>query len=88
VAARARRAALARVLDGIERALPAVVERPAQLPPWALWHDPGAQAAYAAAEEIADAIERAVGPAPAPGAVAAALAAQREAIDRLGANLG
>jgi len=87
-AARARRAALASVLDGLERALPAIVERPAELPPWALWHDPGAQAAYVAAEAVADAIERAVGPAPAPGAVAAALTVQRETIDRLGADLG
>lgn len=86
--ARTRRAALASVLDGIERALPAIVERPAELPPWALWHDPGAQAAYVAAEAVADAIERAVGPAPAPGAVAAALTVQRDAIDRLGADLG
>lgn len=87
-AARGRRAALARVLDAIERALPAIGERPAELPPWALWHDPGAQTAYVAAEEVADAIEHVVGPSPAPGAVAAALTAQRDAIDRLGANLG
>jgi hypothetical protein len=84
--ARVRRGALARVLDGIERALPAIVDRPAERPPWALWHDPAAQAAYAAAEAIADAIEREVGPAPAPGAVAAALNAQREQIDRRGAK--
>lgn len=86
-AARARRVALARVLDGIERALPEITERPAELPPWALWHDPGAQAAYVGAEAVADVIEREVGPAPVPGAVAAALTAQREAIDRLGAKL-
>ncbi len=86
--ARARRAALARVLDHIERALPAVVDRPAALPPWALWHDPGAQAAYVAAEALADAIERDVGPAPAPGALAASLATQREQIDRLGMSFG
>ena len=85
-AARARRGALARVLDRIERALPAVAERPAERPPWALWHDPGAQAAYAAAEVLVAAIERDVGPAPVPGAVAAALTAQRDQIDRLGAK--
>jgi hypothetical protein len=84
--ARARRGALARVLDRSERAFPATLDRPAERPPWALWHDPGAQAAYAGAEAIADAIEDRVGPTPAPGAVAAALAAQREQIDRLGAK--
>lgn len=86
--ARTRRGMLARVLDHIERQLehgpPAVTERPAERPPWALWHDPGAQAAYIAAEAMADAIERDLGPAPAPGALAEALAAQREQIDRLG----
>jgi hypothetical protein len=52
-----------------------------------LWHDPGAQAAYIAAEAMADVIEQAVGAAPAAGALAEALAAQREQIDRLGATL-
>jgi hypothetical protein len=85
-AARVRRGALARVLDRVERALPRIAERPAERPPWALWHDPGAQAAYAAAEAMADAIELEVGPAAAPGALAAALSAQRDQIDRLGAN--
>jgi hypothetical protein len=85
-AARVRRGALARVLDRVERALPAITEPPAERPPWALWHDPGAQAAYAGAEAMADAIERDVGTAPVPGALAAALSAQREQIDRLGAN--
>lgn len=88
VPARGRRVTLARVLDHIERRLehgpPAIVDRPAERPPWALWHDPGAQAAYIAAEAMADAIEHAIGPAPVPGAFAAALAAQREQIDRLG----
>jgi hypothetical protein len=86
--ARARRSILARVLDRIERRIahapPAIAERPAERPPWALWHDPGAQAAYLAAEAMADAIEHAVGPTPAPGALVEALAAQREQIDRLG----
>jgi hypothetical protein len=89
--ARLRRGILARVLDHIERHIaqmpPAITDRLAERPPWALWHDPGAQAAYVAAEAIADAIERAVSPAPVPGALAEALAAQREPIDRLGATI-
>lgn len=85
-AARARRAALAGVLDRIERGLPQLPAPPrvSDRPPWALWHDPGAQAAYVAAEWLADAIERAIGDTPAPGALAAALAAWCEPIDRLG----
>lgn len=86
-AARARRGALARVLDRIERALPAIGERPAERPPWALWHDPGAQAAYVAAEPLADAIARDIGAAPPPGALAEALAGQREQVDRACAGL-
>jgi len=89
--ARVRRHLLARVLDHLERhvahAPPAIADRPAERPPWALWHDPGAQAAYVAAEAMADAIEHEVGVAPAPGALAAALAARREPIDRLGMAL-
>jgi hypothetical protein len=81
--ARARRNRLARVLDRIERALPAIVEPTFERPPWALWHDPGAQAAYVAAEVLADEIERDIGEVPAPGALAEALAARREMIDRL-----
>lgn len=53
IAARTRRTQLARVLAAVERG-----ERPgdsvAPSPPWALWHDPAAQAAYVAAEELAD----------------------------------
>ena len=49
--ARARRTALAALLDEIERGAPPVGARP----PWALWHDPGAQAAYVRAEQLADA---------------------------------
>ena len=89
--ARVRRGILARVLDRTERHIEhaplAVADRPAERPPWALWHDPGAQAAYVAAEAMADEIEHAVGAAPAPGALAEALAAQREQIDRLGATI-
>lgn len=84
-AARARRRALAHLLDRIERALPelpALASRPAERPPWALWHDPGAQAAYVAAEALAEDVDRALGPSPAPGALAAVLAARCDAIAR------
>jgi hypothetical protein len=90
--ARARRCLVARRLDQIERqiehssaggdpAAPPVAERP----PWALWHDPGAQAAYVAAEALADELDRAIGAVPGPGALAGALAGHRAAIDRLAA---
>jgi hypothetical protein len=82
--ARARREMLARVLDRIEAALPEIAEHMVIRPPWALWHDPGAQAAYVAAEAMADQIMRAIGPTPPPGALAAALAAHRAEIDRRG----
>ncbi len=51
-AARARRLAIARVLDAIEARCE--VENEIDRPPWALWNDPHAQAAYVAAERIAD----------------------------------
>jgi hypothetical protein len=50
-AARVRRLALARALAAVERG---DGDRHGERPPWALWHDPGAQAAYVEAEEIAD----------------------------------
>jgi hypothetical protein len=78
--ARARRRQLAGALDRCERALPTLDPPSARIaarPPWALWHDPGAQAAYVAAEPLADALAAA-----SPGALAAAIAAQRAAIDR------
>ena len=54
-AARARRTALAHALAAIERTLPALPVAPfTPAPPWALWHDPGAQASYVTAERIAD----------------------------------
>jgi hypothetical protein len=84
-AARVRRLALAQRLDRIERALPALpalASRPAQRPPWALWHDPGAQAAYVAAEALAEDIARAFGPSPSPGVLATVLAARCDAIAR------
>jgi len=85
--ARARRHRLACALARIELALPALGEPIAERPPWALWHDPGAQAAYVAAEALADEIERDIGAAPVPGALAEALAARREPIDRLDTHL-
>ena len=88
VAARARRCALARALDRIERGLPELPAEPrlSERPPWALWHDAGAQAAYVAAEAIAEALAGTLGASPAPGALAAALATWRAEIDRLGAG--
>jgi hypothetical protein len=89
VAARIRRRALAGVLDWIERALPELPEihrRPGEHPPSALWEDPGTQAAYVAAESLAEDLERAIGVSPAPGALVAALSAARDAIDRAGAG--
>src|SRR2546423_950884 len=56
-AARARRLASAQLLDAIERAAISIAGLPAALPavpPAALFDDPGAQAAYVAAEAIAD----------------------------------
>ena len=52
VHARQRRLQLAMALDAVERGARAA--RPTAYPPWALWHDPGAQAAYVEAEAIAD----------------------------------
>jgi len=83
--ARKRRTALAAVLDRIEGALPEIAAHMTIRPPWALWHDPGAQASYIAAEAMADAIADAIGPTPGPGALVAAIAAQRAAIDQRGA---
>jgi hypothetical protein len=98
-AACARRTALARALDAIERG---AASPPAGVrPPWALWHDPGAQASYVRAEQLADAwAAEAAAPATpaaptAPAAPAAALAPRiaraaaaidRDALARLGAG--
>ncbi len=58
-AARARRLAIAARLDAIERgASPGDLARP----PWALWHDAGAQATYVAAETIADELAASTAP--------------------------
>lgn len=82
VQARHRRNAIAAALDSIERALPELLRVVGQSPPWGLWHDPGAQASYVAAELIADRLHRELGPNPACGEFARALRAERERIDR------
>lgn len=81
-AARQRRHAIAVMLDGIERALPDLPRTAGSVPPWAVWNDPGAQAAYVAAETIADRLQRELGGSPAYGDFARALANHRDRIDR------
>ncbi len=60
-AARARRTEIARWLAAIERQAfgdeGAARTPPFERAPWALWHDPAAQAAYVAAETLADRID-------------------------------
>lgn len=74
IAARTRRTQLARALAAVERGeVPGEAIAPS--PPWALWHDPAAQAAYVAAEEVADRL------AAAPD-LGDALAHERARIDR------
>ncbi len=81
-AARRRRTAIAVMLDEIERALPEVADVPGPMPPWALWHDPGAQAAYVQAEVIADRLRSDLGPNPPRGQLVRALELERDRIDR------
>ncbi len=80
-AARARRTQLARVLDTVERRLHEPVDPPVAKPPWALWHDPAAQAAYVAAEAIADELGARFG-SPSPPRVVEELAQIAAQIDR------
>jgi hypothetical protein len=80
-AARRRRLALAAMLDDIERNLPALADVPASAPPWALWNDPGAQAAYVEAEVIADRLANDLGANPPRGQLLRALKAERDRID-------
>jgi len=81
--ARLRRTAIASLLDTVERALPIVPDPPpGATPPWALWHDPGAQAAYVAAEAIADRLHRDLGRNPPRGQFARVLGFERDAVDR------
>jgi hypothetical protein len=82
VAARSRRLALASMLDDIERRLPHLSDTPGRAPPWALWNDPGAQASYVEAEDIADRLRSELGPNPPPGQLVRALIAEREMIDQ------
>ena len=82
VAARQRRTALAAMLDDVERLLPALPQLPGKAPPWALWHDPGAQAAYVEAEVIAERMRQELGGNPPRGQFVRALVAERDRIDR------
>lgn len=79
--ARRRRLALAQMLDEIERDLPALADTPSTNPPWALWHDPFAQAAYVEAEALADRLANDLGPKPPKGQLVRALQAERDRID-------
>jgi hypothetical protein len=80
-AARHRRLALAAMLDDVERGLPELRDTPGSAPPPALWHDPGAQAAYVEAEVIADRLVHDIGLTPPRGQLARALAAERDRVD-------
>ncbi len=80
--ARRRRIAIAAMLDDVERMLPELPQVPGTTPPWALWHDPGAQAAYVAAEVIAERMRQDLGPNPPRGQFARALIAERDRIDQ------
>jgi hypothetical protein len=80
-AARRRRRLIAAMLDDIERALPVLADTPGTKPPWALWHDPGSQGAYVAAEATADRLRAELGPNPPRGQLVRALAAERARID-------
>jgi hypothetical protein len=81
-AARRRRTAIAAILDDVERRLPALEDVPGPTPPWALWHDPGAQAAYVEAEAIADRLRADLGPNPPRGQLVRALEIERDRVDR------
>jgi hypothetical protein len=80
-AARQRRTAIAAMLDDVERLLPALPQVPGTAPPWGLWHDPGAQASYVAAEAIAERLRAGLGPNPPRGQFARAIASERDRID-------
>ncbi len=79
--ARRRRLALATMLDEIERSLPTLADVPSTNPPWALWNDPFAQAAYVEAERMADQLAKDLGPNPPRGQLVRALQAERDRID-------
>jgi hypothetical protein len=83
VPARTRRRQIAAALDAIERgATDRPTDRPIDRPPWALWNDPAAQAAYVGAESIAERWWNELGAMPAAGAFAAALVEERRRIER------
>ncbi len=82
VPARARRLALAAMLDDVERRLPALEDPPGTAPTWSLWNDPGAQAAYVEAEDMADRLRADLGPNPPRGQLVRALIAERDRIDQ------
>ena len=75
--ARARRIELARALDAVERG---GGERRTERPPWALWHDPGAQAVYVAAEAIAERWLGELGWSPPAGALADRITSEDAAV--------
>ena len=79
--ARRRRIAIAAMLDQLERDLPTVRDVPGATPPWALWHDPGSQAAYVAAEDISDRLVSNLGKSPPRGQFTRALEMERTRID-------
>lgn len=81
-AARKRRQEIAATLDAIERALPAVPDPPDGKPPWALWHDPGAQASYYGAEAIADRLVSELGLMPARNLLASYVTVECGRVDR------
>jgi hypothetical protein len=72
------RLAMVMALQGYEAGLAPRIARP----PWGLWHDPGAQAAYLGAERFADHWWRELGAHPPPGAFAAQLATQLAHVER------
>ena len=79
--ARLRRTQLARVLDTVERTILQPADPAFARPPWALWHDPAAQAAYVRAEELASELWMRMGT-PSPAQIVEELAAIAERIDR------
>lgn len=72
------RSTMVLALHGYEAGLRPRIERP----PWGLWHDPGAQAAYVVAERFADHWWNRLGAAPGAGEFAAELALQAAHVER------
>lgn len=68
--------------DGDARMLAALVTQYGPTPPWALWHDPGAQASYVAAEALSDRLRLELGTNPARGHLLRTLIAERDRIDQ------